>query len=124
VAITLGTECRMTVVGERSETAVDCSPVKFVGRRLIARLSEMVVPDAAVKFDVDDSIILGEAQGCWREGDAIFGAILLRETLSHRSPLLQDSLWPLEQPAAVQYIPKKTDPKTAEPGALPALTVG
>jgi hypothetical protein len=103
VAIALETECRMTVLGERSDASVLCSPVKLVGGRLIVMLADRVEPDAAIRFDAADSLILGEIAGCWEDDGAIYAAIALRNCLNGVSTLLVDARWPNESPDAIRY---------------------
>lgn len=55
---------------------------KLVGRRLIARVSEFMRAETCVRIDGDDSLVLGEVMGCWREGAITFAAIELVHALN------------------------------------------
>ena len=55
---------------------------QLVGRRLIAQVSEYLKPDTAAQIDCDDTFLLGEILGCWREGPATFAAVELLQGLT------------------------------------------
>ena len=55
---------------------------KLAGRRLIAQVSEFMKAETCVRIDGDDSLVLGEVLGCWREGSTTFAAIELLQALN------------------------------------------
>jgi hypothetical protein len=74
--------------------------VHLVGRRLIARVSEYLKSDTCVRIDCDDTFLLGEILGCWREGPATFAAVELLQALTGLEELarLQEKYWDSPQP--------------------------
>jgi hypothetical protein len=73
---------------------------KLVGRRLIAEVSEYVKPDACVRIDCRDGLLLGETLACWRDGAAMFVAVELHQALTGLEKLaaLRQQRWGLTRP--------------------------
>jgi hypothetical protein len=73
---------------------------QLVGRRLIAQVSEYLKPETCVRIDCDDTFLLGEILGCWREGSATFAAVKLLQVLTGLEELasLQEEYWDSPQP--------------------------
>jgi hypothetical protein len=83
--------------GMTSEITVFTENRKFVlfwrtrfarGRRLIGELSAPVPPNACVKIDCKDSLVLGEVLACWREGSTVFAAIEVHQILNGLAELM------------------------------------
>jgi hypothetical protein len=80
-------EFTLRVVDEAGEHLISGRPVKLVGRRLIAQVSERLQPDMCVRIDCDDAFLHGETLGCWVERGSTFVAVELHQALTRLTEL-------------------------------------
>lgn len=80
-------EFTLRVLDEAGEHTVSGRPVKLVGRRLIAQVSERLEPDTCVRIDCDDAFLHGETLGCWVERGSTFAAVELHQALTRLTEL-------------------------------------
>ena len=77
----------MVVIPERIEVMlleseqdrfVAARVVQSVGRRLIARIPDLIDRETPVRVSLPDAVLLGEVLASWQEDGALFAAIQLR----------------------------------------------
>jgi hypothetical protein len=79
--ISIGTEFRLTALGEGEQESLNCRIETLVGHRLTARVPKLLGRNTCVKVDCGDAFVLGEVLDSWEDSTAIFSAIKLREAL-------------------------------------------
>ena len=93
--IDLAKACRMSVLDETGATPVSCVPKSRAGSRMIFAVGEVLPATAAVRIDNGETLLLGEVQGCWRDGETIFAAVGLKQELAGFREVTHDAGWPV-----------------------------
>ena len=72
----------LRVLQEQGDALISARAIKVVGRRLIAQVPEELAAGAGIRIDCQDSFLLGEVLGCWRQRGSTFVAVELVQALT------------------------------------------
>jgi hypothetical protein len=109
-----------TVLDEGSGHMASGRVAHLVGRRLIAQVSEYLKPDTCVRIECEDSFLLGEILGCWREGTATFAEMELLQAVTGLEELakLREEHWDAPQPRHFPVVACRSDARSESPPKL------
>jgi hypothetical protein len=62
---------------------------QLVGQKLIAQVSENLMPGTCVQIDCEDAFVLGEILACWGENSATFAVVKVGQVLAGLEELAQ-----------------------------------
>ena len=93
--VTLEREVRVTILSEDAEPVLSCRVRLLQGRRLIGELSAPAPPQACIRIDCEDAIILGEVVACWHESGVAVAVIDLQQALTGLGELasVREEFW-------------------------------
>jgi hypothetical protein len=80
-AVEIEEQFAITVLEGDGERRFSARATRSESRRLVAQVPEYLKPEACVRIDSHEGLVLGVAIGCWREGQATIAVFKLRHVL-------------------------------------------